>query len=98
MLAVCLDISLASVDQIKADNNRHVERVYQMFLRWRRRKTYSATLRTLLKNMKECEEVVVDWEGVRERLGFGLGICTMINVNNSFSLATFLVHFRTTCS
>ncbi|KAH3829503.1 hypothetical protein DPMN_131499, partial [Dreissena polymorpha] len=79
MLAAYLDISSASLDQIKADNSRHVERVYQMFLLWRRRKTNSATLRMLLKNMKECEAVVVDWEGVRERLGFGLEVIDTLN-------------------
>ncbi|WAR01904.1 Y1677-like protein, partial [Mya arenaria] len=68
-----LDVKRPAVERIKLDHGySSVEQIYNMLQHWKQRNANKATFKALLKEMKDCNSVTIDWEELREKLGFGI--------------------------
>ncbi|XP_052800282.1 uncharacterized protein LOC128231463 isoform X2 [Mya arenaria] len=73
LLAAMLDVKRPAVERIKLDHGySSVEQIYNMLQHWKQRNANKATFKALLKEMKDCNSVTIDWEELREKLGFGI--------------------------
>ena len=69
-LAVCLKISQAQIEHIKADHRESMQQqIYYMLLKWRNTETCNATLTSLLDEMKNVPGVTVDRNALQDIFG-----------------------------
>ena len=69
-LAVCLKISQAQIEQIKADHRESIQKqIFYMLLKWKNTEGCNATLTSLLDEMIKVPGITVDWNALQHIFG-----------------------------
>ena len=94
-LAVCLKISQAQIEQIKADHRESMQQqIYYMLLKWRNTETCNATLTSLLDEMKNVPGVTVDRNALQDIFGpvVDNGKCQEVPETPASPIAAWTLH------
>ena len=74
MLAHFLSIDEETVEKIEEDYGYSTEtQIVQLLKAWKKKHGVRSTFRELLKSMRECDAVNVDWIMLQTKLGFSRG-------------------------
>ena len=74
LLAPFLSIDEGTVEKIKEDYGYSTEKqIFQLLKAWKKKHGGISTFKGLLKSMRECDAVNVDWIMLQKELGFNRG-------------------------
>jgi hypothetical protein len=65
-LGHALGVSASNLDRISMGNETSLMKIYSMLKEWQSSNPLTASLESLVKTMKTCKSVTVDWDKIGE--------------------------------